>query len=118
MAEHARIGLQAGVQVKIRGAIYAAETVENTWRKFGSARRYVCAYLIQSGRPPKPLLLTQSDIADAAERARQNPEDCPPFAGSETDIELELARDPAWLVPTVAVVSLLAGAALAAIVLL
>lgn len=79
----------------VRGAIYAAERVQNTERRFGSANEYLQAYLIQHGQQPSPLQFTPDQIRDAADRAKANPEDCPPFEPEieRFDIALEAARE-------------------------
>lgn len=58
----------------IKSDIHLSDKIENTERKFGSAKHYY-PVLAVSGDKRVPLLFTISQIRNAAKRALKNPED-------------------------------------------
>ncbi len=71
----------------VSGCIRTGERIPNTDRRFGAALEYVVAYLLQSGQDPQPLLFTVEQLRDAVDRAKTNPEDCPPFEPEQVRFE-------------------------------
>jgi hypothetical protein len=70
----------------VSGCIRTGERIPNTDRRFGAALEYVVAYLLQAGQDPQPLLFTVEQLRDAVDRAKTNPEDCPPFEPEQVRI--------------------------------
>jgi hypothetical protein len=71
----------------VSGCIRTGERIPNTDRRFGAALEYVVAYLLQAGQDPQPLLFTVEQLRDAVDRAKTNPEDCPPFEPEQVRID-------------------------------
>ena len=64
------------MSTQVRGRINETEMVDNQDRRFGSwAGKYYLAMLVGEDGNERPLLLTESQIQVALERAAKNPED-------------------------------------------
>ena len=70
----------------VTGYIRTGERVANTARRFGAALEYIVVHLLQPGQDPQPVLLTVEQIRDGVDRAKTNPEDCPPFEPEQVRI--------------------------------
>ena len=60
-----------------KSLLHDSDLVENTERKFGSARHYLLAYYRVNGEL-RPLLFTDEQLIEAGLRADKNPEDIRP----------------------------------------
>lgn len=60
----------------MKSQIHARERVPNTARKFGSSQHYY-PVVVHLPNVTRQALLTEEQLMDAIERARQNPEDVP-----------------------------------------
>jgi hypothetical protein len=75
----------------VTGYIRTGERIPNTDRRFGAALEYVVAHLLQPGQDPQALLFTVEQLRDAVDRAKTNPEDCPPFEPEQVRIDRAVA---------------------------
>jgi hypothetical protein len=75
----------------VTGYIRTGERIPNTARRFGAALEYIVVHLLQPGQDPQPVLLTVEQIRDGVDRAKTNPEDCPPFEPEQVRIECAVA---------------------------
>lgn len=75
----------------VTGYIRTGERIPNTARRFGAALEYIVVHLLQPGQDPQPVLLTVEQIRDGVDRAKTNPEDCPPFEPEQVRIERAVA---------------------------
>lgn len=75
----------------VTGYIRTGERIPNTARRFGAALEYIVVHLLQPGQGPQPVLLTVDQIRDGIDRAKTNPEDCPPFEAESVRIERAVA---------------------------
>lgn len=75
----------------VTGYIRTSERIANTARRFGAALEYIVVHLLQPGQDPQPVLLTVDQIRDGIDRAKTNPEDCPPFEPEQVRIDRAVA---------------------------
>jgi hypothetical protein len=75
----------------VTGYIRTGERIPNTARRFGAALEYIVVHLLQPGQEPQPVLLTVEQIRDGVDRAKTNPEDCPPFEPEQARIDRAVA---------------------------
>lgn len=75
----------------VLGYIRTGERIPNSDRRFGAALEYIIAYLLQPGQDPQPVLFTVEQIRDGIDRAKTNPEDCPPFEPEQVRIDRAVA---------------------------
>lgn len=75
----------------VTGYIRTGERIANTARRFGAALEYIVVHLLQPGQDPQPVLLTVEQIRDGIDRAKTNPEDCPPFEPEQVRIDRAVA---------------------------
>lgn len=75
----------------VTGYIRTGERIANTARRFGAALEYIVVHLLQPGQDPQPVLLTVEQIRDGIDRAKTNPEDCPPFEAEQVRIDRAVA---------------------------
>lgn len=75
----------------VTGYIRTGERIPNTARRFGAALEYLVVHLLQPGQDPQPVLLTVEQIRDGIDRAKTNPEDCPPFEPEQVRIDRAVA---------------------------
>lgn len=75
----------------VTGYIRTGERIPNTARRFGAALEYIVVHLLQPGQDPQPVLLTVEQIRDGVDRAKTNPEDCPPFEPEQLRIDRAVA---------------------------
>lgn len=78
-------------QSPVTGYIRTGERIPNTARRFGAALEYLVVHLLQPGQDPQPVLLTVEQIRDGIDRAKTNPEDCPPFELEQVRIDRAVA---------------------------
>ncbi len=78
-------------QSPVTGYIRTGERIPNTARRFGAALEYLVVHLLQPGQDPQPVLLTVEQIRDGIDRAKTNPEDCPPFEPEQVRIDRAVA---------------------------
>lgn len=75
----------------VTGYIRTGERIPNKDRRFGAALEYLVVHLLQPGQDPQPVLLTVDQIRDGVDRAKTNPEDCPPFEPEQVRIDRAVA---------------------------
>lgn len=75
----------------VTGYIRTGERIPNRDRRFGAALEYIVVHLLQPGQDPQPVLLTVEQIRDGVDRAKTNPEDCPPFEAEQVRIDRAVA---------------------------
>lgn len=63
---------------KVRSVIYSTDRVPNRARRFGQADEYLAGWFDRGGKLT-PFLLTPDQMRDGIDRAKGNPEDCPPL---------------------------------------
>ncbi|MCK5783861.1 MAG: hypothetical protein KAH06_05400 [Desulfobacterales bacterium] len=61
----------------MKSKIYLEEEIENTERKFGSARSYNPVMIVDRDGNETPGMMTRAMIKDMEKRAARNPEDVP-----------------------------------------